>query len=322
MHRTCLKSPKLFLPKFTQQAVSSLAGKIIPKGLVYANFPYAWNDNYTGKNILVAVIDTGIDANHQDLKGKIYKAVNLTTEAITNSHGTHVAGTIVASGKITGGAPDAKIFDIKVIAGNGATIVNIAKAIRLAGANGVNVINMSLGAEGLSAFEISVLNSAISDVWNQGCICVAAAGNSGTSVFTRDPYSYPASIDIVQSVGACNINLQGAISLATFSNENDKVDCIACGVDVLSTTIGNNYAIFNGTSMATPHVTAMLALLYQKVKETQPLLTGRELSSAVIVELQRHIRVISGLNFVKYSDAPLILGTLYQSNNKFLGFRY
>lgn len=322
MHRTCLKTVKFALPKFTTQQVDIPKGRIVPKGIVHSNFLYAWNEGYTGKNILVAVVDTGIDSTHNDLQGKIIKSVNLTTEVIDNSHGTHVAGTIVAAGKVAGGAPDAKIMDIKVITKVGASISNIVKAIRLAGASGCQVINMSLGGSGLSSFEISVLTAAINDVWNQGCICVAAAGNAGTSIYTVDPYSYPASVDIAQSVGACSITIDGLINLAPFSNENDKVDCIACGVDVLSTTIGNNYAIFNGTSMAAPHVTAMIALLYQKIKEQYPLLNGADLSKRVIDELNTHIISINGQKFINYSSQKIITGTAYYNNNKFLGYTY
>jgi major intracellular serine protease len=245
------------------------------KGILSSAFKRAWNAGYTGKGIIVAVIDTGIDNVHPDLKGKVINSINFTNEPLSQSHGTHVAGTIAANGWLKGGAYDCQLIDIKALATNGGTIANIVKAIRYAVDYGATVINMSLGTTRLPQSDIDQMNAAINYAWSKGVLCVAASGNDGTSVGTPDPYSYPAAIDKVYSVAACIVGEDlNQIQLSYFSNENNKVDIAACGQDVLSSVIGGKYAIFSGTSMATPHVTAMAAILAQYSKAKYPKVTG------------------------------------------------
>lgn len=245
------------------------------KGILSSSFKRAWNSGYTGKGIIVAVIDTGIDTTHPDLKGKVINSVNFTNEPLSQSHGTHVAGTIAANGWLKGGAYDCQLIDIKALGANGGTIATIIKAIRYAVDNGATIINMSIGTTSLTQSDIDQMNAVINYAWSKGVLCVAASGNDGTSVGTLDPYSYPAAIDKVYSVAACIVgeNLN-QIQLSSFSNENNKVDISACGQDVLSSVIGGKYAVFSGTSMATPHVTAMASILAQYLKNKYPKVTG------------------------------------------------
>ncbi|CAH6419693.1 Serine peptidase S8 family [uncultured virus] len=257
--------------------------RLITKGISSSAFQRAWAAGYTGKDIVVAVVDTGIDKNHPDLANKVIRSINLTNEPITESHGTHVAGTIAANGWLVGGAYDAKLMDIKVIGRSGGSIANIAKAIGLAAASGASVVNMSLGGVDIPQPDINTLNVTIQDAWNKGTVCIAAAGNDGTSICTPDVYEYPASIEKAESIAACNIDesLNG-ISLAYFSNENNRVDLGACGVNVASSIIGGRYAIYSGTSMATPHVAAMAAILAQFIRTKYPTLTGSTFSAALV----------------------------------------
>lgn len=300
--RTNMKSVNKFLqlPKFTIDAIHSLnvnttaTQKLIPKGISTSAFERAWEEGFTGKDVIVAVIDTGIDGAVPDLRDKVIKSINLTGEAITESHGTHVAGTIAANGWLIGGAYDAKLIDIKVIGKAGGSIDNIVKAIGLAVSNGASIINMSLGGSGLGNVEIQALTNAIQDAWNKGCICVAAAGNDGTSVCTPDVYEYPASIEKSESIAACNVgNNLSDISLAYFSNENNRVDLAACGVSVVSTIIGGQYGIYSGTSMATPHVSAMAAILTQYIRSKYPDLTGSSFSANLVSLLHANILAIN-----------------------------
>lgn len=290
---------KVRLPKFkVESEQSNIAARattrLFPKGISSHAFKRAWDLGYTGDGILVAVIDTGVDGNHPDLKGKVTKSVNFTGEGLVESHGTHVAGTIAANGWIVGGAPNSKIMDIKVLAQNGGTIDNVVKGIVLAADSGATIINMSLGARGLSQSEVNNITNAITMAWNKGTICIAAAGNGGTSICSPDPYEYPASIDRAESIAACNVSedLTG-ISLAYFSEENDKVDLAACGVNVVSTVIGDAYAVYSGTSMATPHVSAMAAVLAQFIKQKYPKLVGATFSANLVSLLHANVIKIS-----------------------------
>ena len=332
----------IILPKFSVQSVIPLSsltlnGPVLTKGILSSSFPRCWEQNYTGKDILVAIVDTGIDGNHPDLKGKVVKQINLTSEKINSIHGTHVAGIIAANGLIKGGAPNCSILDIKIISSTGGSVDNLIKAINLSVINNAHVINVSLGSSDLTPEQISRLQTVVNNAWNSGVICVAASGNEGKSLCTVDGYEYPASIKKAESVGCCDVgtNLNN-IQLSIFSNENDMVDITACGVNILSTSLNNSYAILSGTSMSTPHVSAMVANLYQCVKEKYPTLSGSSLSSTVISLLNTNILKISGcrigpvnsdisygLGFLRYDnslDPILPSNTKYFYNNIFLGY--
>jgi major intracellular serine protease len=271
----------------------SASSRIIPVGISSSSFKRAWDLGYTGKDIAVAVIDTGIDASHPDLKDKVIKSFNLTGESLSQSHGTHVAGTIAANGRLIGGAPDAKLIDIKVLGKSGASVAKIVEAINLAIKNQASVINMSLGGKGLSAPDIQNLTNAIQNAWNNGIVCICAAGNDGVSICTPDPYQYPASIVKSESVAACSVGESlNDIKLSTFSNENNMVDLAACGQNVLSTVIGGGYAIYSGTSMATPHVAAMAALLCQYVRKNFPTLKGMPFAAKIASLLDENVMKI------------------------------
>ena len=269
--------------------------KIYTKGISSSAFQRAWAEGYTGKGIVVAIIDTGVDSSHPDLQNKIIQSINLTDESVEQDHGTHVAGTIAANGYLIGGAYDCKLIDIKALGKTGGSINNVVKGIRYAAANKAHIINMSLGAANLSSSDINLLTSAISDAWNSGTICVAACGNDGVSVCTPDQFEYPASIEKVSSISACDIgNDLNTISLAPFSNENTQVDMGACGTNVLSTIRGGNYGILSGTSMATPHVSAMAALLGQYILSKYPTMSGSSFSTNLVSLLRRNVCPVDG----------------------------
>lgn len=270
--------------------------RITPKGVSSSAFQRAWEAGYTGYGMKVAVLDTGVDNSHPDIMKAIISRHNYTSEAnITVPHGTHVAGTIAADGLLTGGAPGAKIMDYQVLGRNGGSIGTIAQAIKDASDAGAHIINMSLGATGVGRAEIQILKSAIQYAWYQGTVCIAAAGNDGVSICTPDAYSYPASLDSVESIAACDVgeNLD-TIRLAYFSNENNEVDMAATGLYVISTVLNGKYAVFSGTSMATPHVSAMAAVLGQYLKQTQPQLQRSAFCEALVDLLNRNLkRVVS-----------------------------
>jgi major intracellular serine protease len=289
------------LPKFTVEAEYSrgsvqedITKHLYPKGIISHAYKRAWDAGFTGKGTIVAIIDTGIDSNHPDLKGKVIKSINLTGEPLQESHGTHVAGTIGANGWLMGGAPDVSIIDIKVLGKNGGSISDIITAIGLATANNASIINMSLGASDLSQSDIQQLTNAVQDAWNKGTICIAAAGNEGTKVGAITGYEYPASINKVESIAACDVGTDfNTITLAYFSNENDRISLAACGVNVISSVIGGQYAIYSGTSMSTPHVSAMAAILTQYIRSKYPTLRGSSFSAALVSLIHANVLPIN-----------------------------
>lgn len=285
------------LPQFTVETEFRLKSQLTKtsqhlysKGICSHAFKRAWENGLTGKDVIVAIADTGIDGNHPDLQGKVIQSFNLTNEPLRQNHGTHVAGTIAANGWLVGGAPDASLIDIKILGEEGGTIDNVINAISIAVSHGATIINLSLGSSYLPQNEMDNLTNAIQNAWNHGVICIAAAGNDGTSICTPDPYYYPASIEKVESVAACDVgeNLN-TITLASFSNENNMVDLAACGKNVISTVIGGEYGVFSGTSMATPHVSAMAAILTQYIKNKYPTLKDSSFSAALVSLIHSNI---------------------------------
>ncbi|MBK1811136.1 S8 family serine peptidase [Clostridium sp. YIM B02505] len=215
-------------------------------------------DYNSGSNITVAVVDTGIDYNHEDLANKVIGGIDYTGTGSYNDnegHGTHVAGTIAAisnNGKgVTGIAPSTKLLAVKVLDENGdGDTLSISQGIIWAADHGAKIINLSLG----SASPDQILKSSINYASSKGIILVAAAGNDGL----KNIY-YPAAYDNVLSVGATNESNE----LASFSNFGDKIDLVAPGVNILSTvpSFYNNYEYMSGTSMATAVASGQFAIL-------------------------------------------------------------
>jgi thermitase len=212
----------------------------------------------------VGIVDTGIDANHEDLRGRVAACGHASQGAVVDGecadaegHGTHVAGTIGASANngvgVAGVAFDAPLIVCRALDADGSgTIADIAACMRWVHDKGAKVISMSLGgAESRTLAEAA--KSAYARGGRAGSLLVAAAGNDGdTSI------SFPAGLPQVVSVAA--IGPDDAV--APFSNENADVEVAAAGIDVLSAKRGGGYVRESGTSMATPHVSGAAALLW------------------------------------------------------------
>ena len=229
--------------------------------------PYAWYITKGKPEIKIAICDTGIDQNHEDLSpNKIVANKNFTwpwsfTVDDKYGHGTHVAGFAAAAtnnGKgLAGVGFDSKLMNAKVLGDNGSGYYSwIANGIIWAADNGAKVINLSLGGYSAS----STLESAVNYAWGKGCVLVAAAGNDNKST----PL-YPANYANCIAVAATDNN----DAKASWSNYGSWVDIAAPGVDIYSTMpnhsnrIGiRNYGYLSGTSMATPHISGVAALVW------------------------------------------------------------
>jgi major intracellular serine protease len=253
---------------FKIESIQTVAPEI-PYGIKQINAPELWEKGETGEGIVVAILDTGIDLNHPDLKGNIIDGRNFTSEGRRddysdgNGHGTHVAGTIagVMNGSgVIGVAPDAKLLICKVLDSEGSgSYHGIIKGIEFAsnwkGPNGerVRVMNMSLGG----TYDDPKLYQAILEAVSKGILIVVASGNEGDNDESTMEYGYPSLYNECITISACDENK----NLAPFSNNSLQVDCIASGVNVMSTYPESQYARLSGTSMATPHISGAMALI-------------------------------------------------------------
>ncbi|SDM55304.1 major intracellular serine protease [Fictibacillus solisalsi] len=277
---------QVHLIPFKLEEVVQTAGEEIPYGIQMINAPAAWEQEYKGKDVVVAVLDTGCDVNHPDLKDRIIGGRNFTSDDPEDYldghyHGTHVAGTIAATLNnklgVAGVAPEAKLLILRVLGKDGSgsyqgIIDAINYAVEWRGDNGerVRVISMSLGGPD----DIPEMHEAIKNATQNNVMVVCAAGNEGDDNERTDEQAYPGYYKEVVQVGAVDEQKH----LAKFSNTNDEIDLVAPGVNILSTYPGEKYAKLSGTSMATPHVSGAVAVLILK-EEAE---FGRELTDPEI----------------------------------------
>ncbi|WP_257348406.1 S8 family peptidase [Pseudalkalibacillus decolorationis] len=257
------------IPYQVEEIISDLSN--IPEGVQMIEAPLLWERTKKGKGNVVAVIDTGCQIEHPDLEDRIIDGKNFTTDfnsdvtnfSDNNGHGTHVAGTIAASGSgngVAGVAPGANLLILKVLTGEGSGkyewIINaIQYAVDWEGPNGekARVISMSLGGPQ----DVPELHEVIKYAVNHNVSVVCAAGNEGDDRENTDEFSYPGAYNEVIQVGAIDFQRK----LAKFTNTNAEIDLVAPGVKILSTYPDNRYARLTGTSMSTPHISGAIALL-------------------------------------------------------------
>jgi thermitase len=219
--------------------------------------PDAWSITTGTSEVLVAAIDSGVEASHPDLKSRLTSGWNfLTGDSNTGDevgHGTGVAGIIAAASDngvgVAGLNWSARVLPLVVVGmSESATYSDIASAIVYAADHGARIVNVSLGGANSSV----TLQTAVDYAWNRGVLIFAAAMNATSS--TRN---YPAACDHVAAIAATD----GADNLAFFSNYGDWITLSAPGTSILTTAIGSGYGYENGTSFSSPIAAGVAALV-------------------------------------------------------------
>jgi len=247
-------------------------GEVLPWGVNRIDADKVWGSDgvpqtdtgaNTGAGVTIAVIDTGIDADHSDLYANVKGGINFVSIHPRkpadpdkwdddNGHGTHVAGTIAAMDNdfgVIGVAPGASLYGVKVLDRYGSGYLSdVVAGIDWAKNNNMDIITMSLGA----SLDVQAMEDACDNAYAAGVVIVAAAGNDDGGAV-----SFPAAYNSVIAVSATD----SSDNLASYSNVGQQVELAAPGSSIYSTYKGDIYATMSGTSMATPHVTGVVALV-------------------------------------------------------------
>jgi subtilisin family serine protease len=215
-----------------------------------------------GDGIRVAIVDTGIDYTHPDLDGNYAGGADFVNDDSDpmddHGHGTHCAGTVAAEDDgvgVVGVAPKALLYGVKVLSATGSGAwSDIIAGIEWAADNGIDVTNNSYGGSGNPG---SIVQAAFDNSYAAGVLHVAAAGNSGACPPSGDTVGYPAKFSSVIAVAATS----SSDARACFSSTGPAVQIAAPGASINSTRRGGGYTTMSGTSMASPHVAGVAALV-------------------------------------------------------------
>jgi len=252
---------------------------IIPDNLDQIRARDMWDITDQGSGIVIAVLDSGIQIDHPDLKSNIIGGYNFTDDDDSNpevyndyfGHGTHVSGIIAAtdSGKgVVGVAPKSQLLIVKVIDHKGrgsfeSLIQGIKYAADWTGPKGekVSVMNISLGGKETS----DELHRTIKYARSKGIVLIAAAGNEGDGNSNTVEISYPGFYKEVIQIGSISKNQIPS----KFSNTNVNLDFVGPGENILSTHLNSDYVELTGTSMAAPFVAGAAALIIKTLKSVE-----------------------------------------------------
>lgn len=255
---------------------------IVPNDSLYSEYQWnlpiigtdvGWSVSRGTKEIIIAVVDTGVDLDHPDLKGNLIQGYNALDEQNPPyddvGHGTHVAGIISAlvnnKQGVAGISWYNRLMPVKVLDSSGAgSAYNVAQGIIWAADHGARVINLSLG----NYAEAQFLHDAIKYAFDKDVVLISASGNDNT-----EQPGYPAAYPEVLAVAATDAHKQKA----SFSNYGNYIGVTAPGVNIASTYPTSQYAALSGTSMSSPHVAALAGL----VRSISPLLRNTEVMDII-----------------------------------------
>lgn len=307
---------------------ASSRGNSSPTGVAGSdiNAERVWEITKGSRAVRIAVIDTGVDYNHEDLKDNMwvnqtelngtagvdddgngyvddvygYDFANDDADPMDgNGHGTHCSGTIAGVHDngvgVKGVMADAEIVAVKFLTdGGGGTLEGAIKAIDYAMAVDVDIMSNSWGGGGFS----QALFDAIKRANEKGILFVAAAGNSASDNDTRAHYPSNYNVNNVIAVAATNYN-DGLASFSCYGS--DTVHVAAPGRNILSSTPNNQYQVFSGTSMATPHVSGILGLYLAKHGRADVLEVREKIMSSGIYNRGYGRKLISGARTDAYN---------------------
>jgi subtilisin len=278
------------LAGLSELARSRAAVMSIPWGVYQVRAHQAWRQT-KGQNVHIGVIDTGIDPTHPDLRHCVGRGVNLVNRSRLplddNGHGTHIAGTIAGSGSqpngVIGVAPRATIHAVKAFDQNGSAYVSdIIAGIDWCVQNNLDIINMSFGMKTYNrSLELTVQNA-----FRAGKVIVASSGNDGK----RTSVDFPARFRQVISVGATT----QANKIAPFTNRGRRIDIFAPGEKIYSAWLNGRYHELSGTSMATSHVSGVIALLLSVRPGLKPLQIKELLRRSSIMPAKKRAGLTAG----------------------------
>lgn len=227
-----------------------------PYGIAQVDADISISDGNTGEGVSVAILDTGIDPDHEDLAANSGQGIDCLdgdcTESVGSPDGSHgtavagVAGAVDNDAGVVGVGPAITLHSVRVLSEDGGTYDAVAAGIEASADAGHAVQNMSFGGG-----DSNLVRDAMQYAATRGVVMVAAAGNGGCS----DCVMFPASADETIAVSATDENDE----LASFSSTGPEIDLAAPGLDVLSTLPDDQYGYASGTSLAAPHVSAAAA---------------------------------------------------------------